>query len=288
MPAAAKNFDIRSIAFKRDPAPTCQALREAGPLVQVRFPLLGPLHMATTHAAVEALLKDDANFSVDFLQHGTTPLTKLMRWAPGPLRLLSENMLQMDGADHRRLRKLVDAAGPDDLTAERREQARALNLMDGGDLHAGSGGQQGTSDDATGRRGADRVRPGERAWLSCRLSSAMKRVEVVDYDPRWAESFEVLRAAAARGFAAAPPIRCRIEHVGRHGGARTRRQPDRRPGRRRRRSRQTGRDPGGQPRAAVRPWAPAREKRTRSRSAFRAGARPSCERWDLLPTPPVS
>lgn len=103
-------FDIVSPGFKRSPGATCEAMRAAGPLIPVRLPIVGDIHFATTHASVDALLKAHDRFSVDLLTNGRTGLSTFLRWTPGPLKLLSENMLQMDGADHRRLRKLVDGA----------------------------------------------------------------------------------------------------------------------------------------------------------------------------------
>ena len=44
-------FDIASAAFKRDPFPTFDAMRAAGPVVPVRLPFIGRAWVTTTHAA---------------------------------------------------------------------------------------------------------------------------------------------------------------------------------------------------------------------------------------------
>ncbi len=103
-----KKFDLISPDFKRNPIPTCAAMRAVGPVVPVRFPIIGQVSFVTTHASVEKLLKSPENFSVDFMRSGRSALATIVRWMPGPLRQLSENMLQKDDPEHRRLRKLVD------------------------------------------------------------------------------------------------------------------------------------------------------------------------------------
>jgi len=103
-------FDLISPDFKRDPVPTCAAMRAVGPVVPVRMPLVGQISFITTHASVEKLLKSPEHFSVDFMRSGRSVLATIMRWLPGPLRHVSENMLQKDDPEHRRLRKLVDNA----------------------------------------------------------------------------------------------------------------------------------------------------------------------------------
>jgi len=57
--------DLVSEAFKRDPFPTFHRLREAGPLVRAKVPLLGECWLVTRHAAVIEVLKDPERFVVD-------------------------------------------------------------------------------------------------------------------------------------------------------------------------------------------------------------------------------
>ena len=85
-------------------------MRAVGPLVTTRAPLIGRTTFVTTYAAVEKLLKNPERFFVDLRAAGKSRLALLIRWLPGGLRFLSDNMLQKDDPEHRRLRKLVDAA----------------------------------------------------------------------------------------------------------------------------------------------------------------------------------
>ncbi|MEO6808057.1 MAG: hypothetical protein ABI353_02965, partial [Isosphaeraceae bacterium] len=100
-------FDLRAQAFKQDPFPTLARIREQGPLIRVRLPLLGKTWMATTYDAVNDLLRDHHQF----LQKpsDSRALLAFIRWLPG-LRPLMTNMLLRDEPDHRRLRNLVERA----------------------------------------------------------------------------------------------------------------------------------------------------------------------------------
>ena len=95
---------------KRDPAPGLARLVEAGPLVRIRLPVVGTMTFATTHAACEALLKDESLFSTDVSNGRNRRVAWLLRLMPRNVRAMASNMLQKDGAEHRRLRKVVDAA----------------------------------------------------------------------------------------------------------------------------------------------------------------------------------
>ncbi|MEO0618788.1 MAG: cytochrome P450 [Pseudomonadota bacterium] len=119
-------IDIASETFKRAPGALCQELRALGPLVRLKMPIVGMVHVATTHAAVEELLKNDQDFSNDFLSHGPWLARWVMNVLPGPLRLLGRNMLVRDGADHRRMRKLVDGAFRRPMIAQLRDQITRL------------------------------------------------------------------------------------------------------------------------------------------------------------------
>ena len=102
-----QRFDLAGQDFKRDPFPTFAAMRQVGSLVDIRMPLVGQATFATTHAACETLLKDTEAFSVELRRaRRAAPIVMLVK-LPG-LRPLVDNMLQRDGTEHRRLRKLVD------------------------------------------------------------------------------------------------------------------------------------------------------------------------------------
>lgn len=103
-----EQFDFFGVDSKRDPFPGLRAIREAGPLVPVKFPILGRVYLATTWESVTDFLKGSDLFAADARNAGkSSPLG--FRWAPKFVRVLGQNMLTLDDPDHRRLRKLVDA-----------------------------------------------------------------------------------------------------------------------------------------------------------------------------------
>src|SRR4051812_5154840 len=102
--------DLTSQAFMRNPFPTLNRLRQAGPVVRVQLPLLGQTWVATTHEAVHEVLKDDRTFVRDPKNAGKQQIAGMRWWMPRTLRILAENMLGHDDPDHGRLRRLVDQA----------------------------------------------------------------------------------------------------------------------------------------------------------------------------------
>jgi cytochrome P450 len=103
-------IDLVSQSFMHDPSPTLARLREAGPLVRVRLPFLGKIWVATTHEAVNEVLKDDQRFVRDPKNAGKDLFSGMLWWMPRTLRILNESMIGHDDPEHRRLRKLVDQA----------------------------------------------------------------------------------------------------------------------------------------------------------------------------------
>src|SRR3954467_8158825 len=96
---------LASLSCMRNPFPTLARLREAGPVVRVKLPFLGKTGLATTHSAINEVLKDDATFVRSPQNAGKKPLAGMRWWVPPRLRVLAENMLGYDDPDHRRLRK---------------------------------------------------------------------------------------------------------------------------------------------------------------------------------------
>ena len=95
---------------KRDPGPGLARLLAAGPMVRLRVPVIGEIPFVTTHAGCEALLKDDDLFSTDVVNGHNRRITWFLRLMPRNVRVMTENMLQKDGEEHRRLRKMVDGS----------------------------------------------------------------------------------------------------------------------------------------------------------------------------------
>jgi cytochrome P450 len=121
----AVEFDLTSQSFKREPFPTLARLRERGPVVRVRLPLLGKVWLATTYDAVNDLLRDHDRFVQGPATAGNRWMGTIIHRLPRSLRPLATNMLLRDPPDHRRLRGLVDQAF-------RRQSVEALRPRLGG------------------------------------------------------------------------------------------------------------------------------------------------------------
>jgi cytochrome P450 len=126
-------FDITCAASKRDPLPTFAAMREAGPVIPIRLPFVGRVWVTTTHAATLAMVKDNQLFVQEGRNAGKSGVAGFSWWLPKPLKLMTNNMLQKDEPDHRRLRKLVDTAFArrDVLAMRGGVEAIADKLIDG-------------------------------------------------------------------------------------------------------------------------------------------------------------
>lgn len=98
---------LASHGFMENPQHVLETLRKEGPLVRQHIPFLGKVWMTTTSEAANQMLKADALFTQRNLKG---QLTGLQWWMPKSLRLLGDNMLGADGADHTRLRSAVDVA----------------------------------------------------------------------------------------------------------------------------------------------------------------------------------
>ncbi len=94
-------------SFYRDPFPVLASLREEAPLLRTKIPIMGKAWVTTTHAAAIRVLKDDETFTQRSAKGG---IAGLQWWMPRSLKVLANNMLTTDGAEHKRLRTLVDAA----------------------------------------------------------------------------------------------------------------------------------------------------------------------------------
>ncbi|PWT88411.1 MAG: cytochrome P450 [Proteobacteria bacterium] len=99
--------DLTSQSFFRDPAAAVEKLRAAGPVVEVRIPIMGRVWMTTTQEMASRVLKDSRLFS---LRKDDGSVAGLRWWMPRIFRVFANNMLTADEPDHTRLRGLVDEA----------------------------------------------------------------------------------------------------------------------------------------------------------------------------------
>ena len=103
----AVRVDFSSQEYFRDPAAEIEKLRAAGPVVEVRFPIVGKVWTTTTQDLADRVLKDSDTFT---LRKDDGSIAGFRWWMPGVLRTLADNMLTTDEPDHRRLRDIVDEA----------------------------------------------------------------------------------------------------------------------------------------------------------------------------------
>jgi cytochrome P450 len=100
------HMDFTSQEYLRDPSASLAKLRLAGPVVEVRFPIVGKTWITSNADLAARVLKDDETFT---MRKNGTP-AGLRWWMPPTLRSLAVSMLSMDEPDHTRLRSIVDEA----------------------------------------------------------------------------------------------------------------------------------------------------------------------------------
>jgi cytochrome P450 len=99
--------DFISQDYFRNPAAEIARLRASGPVIHVRFPIIGKVWITTTHELAARVLKDSETFTI---RKDGGAVAGVRWWMPGVLRALANNMLTMDEPDHTRLRDIVDEA----------------------------------------------------------------------------------------------------------------------------------------------------------------------------------
>lgn len=85
-------------------------MRETGPVIRAKVPLIGKVWLFTTYEAVSQMLRDDELFVRDPSQAGRKYVAGILGVMPKGLRVLANNMLSNDRQQHRRLRGIVDKA----------------------------------------------------------------------------------------------------------------------------------------------------------------------------------
>jgi cytochrome P450 len=101
-----RRMEFTTQEYLRDPAPALARLRATGPVVEVRFPIVGRTWITTTSDLAGRVLKDSETFTM----RKDGRVAGLRWWMPGWVRALAVSMLTMDEPNHTRLRSIVDEA----------------------------------------------------------------------------------------------------------------------------------------------------------------------------------
>jgi cytochrome P450 len=109
MATAARKYDLYSDAFRADTYATFARMREQDPvLCQPGLDGETPIWFVTRYDDAEAVLRDNARFVRD--PRLALPPEQLRSGLPEFVAFIDSNMLNRDGEDHRRLRRLVSKA----------------------------------------------------------------------------------------------------------------------------------------------------------------------------------
>jgi len=126
-------YDLYGPAFKANPYPTYAAMREQEP-VCYHLGLDGEheIWFITRYADAEAVLRDHKRFVKNYRTTLTTEQRQQLPPDPQLVRMLDQHMLNADGADHTRLRSLINKAFTAQMVnrMQSRVQAIADSLID--------------------------------------------------------------------------------------------------------------------------------------------------------------
>lgn len=110
MPEPVIKLKLNHRKFRDDPWNEFKRLREAGPVVKVKIPLMGTTWAATTFDSVNEVLKGTEHFARDPKNAGRKKIIPWQSLLPRSIFSVTHNMLGADGEQHRRLRSMVDHA----------------------------------------------------------------------------------------------------------------------------------------------------------------------------------
>jgi cytochrome P450 len=126
-------IDFTGQDFFRDPAAAIERLRAAGPVVEVRLPIIGRVWMTTTQEMASRVLKDNQVFT---LRKDDGAVAGLRWWMSGIFRSFTKSMLSVDEPDHTRLRGIVEEAFRRRAILEVEPRIRAIADELAGDVFA--------------------------------------------------------------------------------------------------------------------------------------------------------
>jgi cytochrome P450 PksS len=118
-------LDVFSGKFKADPFPLYARLRAESPVVRTLTPDNQPVWLITRYGDGVAVLKDERFVKSRANAMSSEQLAK-QPWVPGFLKPMERNMLDLDGADHDRLKALVHKAFTPRFIEHMRERVQTV------------------------------------------------------------------------------------------------------------------------------------------------------------------
>ncbi|MCA9916132.1 MAG: cytochrome P450, partial [Anaerolineae bacterium] len=118
--------NITSPEFKADPYPFYARLRAEAPIYRTILPDKQPAWLVTRFDDVMMVLKDEERFVKNRLTVMSPEQLKKLPWVPPMLKPYARNLLDLDGADHDRLRSLVHKAFTPRLVEQMRQRVQTL------------------------------------------------------------------------------------------------------------------------------------------------------------------
>lgn len=119
-------FNLQDPDFLRNPGPTLARLRDEGPLVSVKIPVLGRIWLTTSDATTREVLKDTDLFRRDPQAITGKTMLQTFWWMPKTMAPLMQNLVVRDDPDHKRLRRLVEQAFARQTIEDMRPRIEAL------------------------------------------------------------------------------------------------------------------------------------------------------------------
>lgn len=101
-------FRLNDPNFLQDPSPVLAQMRANGALVRINVPIIGQCWATTTDAAAREVLKDENAFARNPANAGGKDIARYYWFLPRFMRPLTRNILNLDGAEHKRIRAAVD------------------------------------------------------------------------------------------------------------------------------------------------------------------------------------
>ncbi|MGI9515589.1 MAG: cytochrome P450, partial [Pirellulaceae bacterium] len=101
---------LADVEYRQNPREAFGRLREQGPVFRGRMPVMGKVWFAVSWQAASDVLRKTDDFVRDPKNAGKKKYAMIQSLLPRTFSKLANNLLGQDGADHRRLRSLVDQA----------------------------------------------------------------------------------------------------------------------------------------------------------------------------------